>query len=88
METTRRKLRIGLVSLYALENNGVRHLSAVARGAGYHVTEIYFKDWSNNRFPWPSEGEVDSLVRILSDAKVDLIGLSVRASAFHQRHNP
>lgn len=76
--------KIALISLYALENNGVRHLSAVARAAGYPVTEIYFKDWTNNHFPWPTEQEVSNLISLLKREKVELIGMSVRASAFHQ----
>lgn len=78
------KLKLALISLYALENNGVRHLAAVARHAGYRVIEIYFKDWSNNRFPWPTEKEVNHLIDLLGEHEVDLIGMSVRASAFHQ----
>ena len=49
-----RRLRIAVVSLYALENNGVRHVSSSLRQEGFSVTEIYFKDWVNNRFPWPA----------------------------------
>ena len=78
------RLRVGLVSLYALENNGVRHLSAVLRGAGWSVTEVYFKDWVNNHFPWPSEREIDALIDLLREQRVSVIGLSVRASAFHR----
>ncbi len=79
-----RRLRVGLVSLYALENNGVRHVASALRGAGFSVTEVYFKDWVNNRFPWPEEREVDALIGVLREARVDVIGLSVRASAFHR----
>lgn len=79
-----RKLDIGLVSLYALENNGVRHVASSLRAAGFRVTEIYFKDWVNNHFPWPTEVEVQNLIGILAERRVDVVGLSVRASAFHR----
>ena len=42
--------QIAIISLYALENNGVRHVATPLREAGFSVTEIYFKDWVNNRF--------------------------------------
>ena len=58
-------LRIAIISLYALENNGVRHVATPLREAGFQVTEIYFKDWVNNRFPWPAEDEVQSLIQLL-----------------------
>ena len=79
-----RKLKPAIISLYALENNGVRHVSATLRRAGFEVTEIYFKDWVNNRFPWPEEEEVQNLIRVLREREIDIIGFSVRASAFHR----
>lgn len=79
-----RRLRIALVSLYALENNGVRHVAASLRRAGFQVTEIYFKDWVNNNFPWPTEQEVQALIRLLRERRVEWVGFSVRASAFHR----
>ncbi len=76
--------RIALISLYALENNGIRYVATVLRRAGFPVTEIFFKDWSNNRFPWPREEEIDTLLRLLRRRRADIVGLSVRASAFHR----
>lgn len=79
-----RSLRIAIVSLYALENNGVRHVATALRGAGFEVTEVYFKDWVNNSFPWPTEQEVLALIELLRSRRVDWVGFSVRASAFHR----
>jgi len=76
--------RIALVSLYALENNGIRYVATMLRQAGFEVTEIYFKDWSNNRFPWPREEEIASLLSTLVDRNIEVVGFSVRASAFHR----
>ncbi len=84
MNSPARKLHVAVVSLYALENNGVRHVSTALRTGGFKVTEVYFKDWVNNRFPWPEEQEVQNLIDLLRDRQVDVIGLSVRASAFHR----
>ncbi len=78
------RLHIAVISLYALENNGVRHVASSLREAGFQVTEVYFKDWVNNRFPWPEEHEVKNLIKLLGDRGVDFIGMSVRASAFHR----
>jgi anaerobic magnesium-protoporphyrin IX monomethyl ester cyclase len=79
-----RRLKPALISLYALENNGVRHVASSLRRAGFGVTEIYFKDWVNNSFPWPKEQEVQNLIDLLREREIDVIGLSVRASAFHR----
>lgn len=79
-----RGLHVAVISLYALENNGVRHVASALREAGFRVTEIYFKDWVNNNFPWPEEQEVQDLIELLRERGVDFVGFSVRASAFHR----
>ena len=84
MTAPHRKLRPAIISLYALENNGTRHVSSALRDEGFVVTEIYFKDWVNNNFPWPTEQEVQDLIKLLRDRQIDVVGLSVRASAFHR----
>ncbi len=79
-----KKTKIAIISLYALENNGVRHIASSLRESGYSVTEIYFKDWVNNNFPWPKELEVQNLIDLLRSREIDIVGFSVRASAFHR----
>ena len=70
-----RSLRIAVVSLYALENNGVRHVASSLREADFQVTEVYFKDWVNNRFPWPTEEEVHNLLELLKEREIEVVGL-------------
>lgn len=79
-----KSLKIAVISLYALENNGVRHVASSLREAHFSVTEIYFKDWVNNNFPWPKEEEIQNLISLLREKEIDIIGFSVRASAFHR----
>ena len=84
MNALPKKIKIAVISLYALENNGVRHVASSLRSAGFSVTEIYFKDWVNNNFPWPSEIEIVNLIDLLRQRQIDIVGFSVRASAFHR----
>lgn len=79
----RRDLTVALVSLYVIENTGIRLLASVLRQRGVRVHEIYFKDWITNRVAPPREEEVRLLVEELRRVAADLIGMSVRASAFH-----
>lgn len=78
----KKNVHIGLISLYVFENSGVRRIAASLRKHGFKVTEIYFKDWVNNRISAPSEKELSNLIKILKEREVDLVGISVRASAF------
>ena len=74
--------RIGIISMYDVENNAVRILAATLRQAGVHVTEIYFKDWiSNHIFPATDE-ELEGLIAAIREARLNLVCVSIRASAY------
>ncbi len=79
----RGRARVALVSLYDIENNAVRLLAAELRQAGHHCTEIYFKDWRNNHFDPPTPQELDSFCSCLAADDIDIVGLSIRASAYY-----
>ncbi len=74
--------RIALVSLYDVENNAVRLLAAILRRAGFHTVEIYFKDWVSNHLEAPTPAELISVLRVLRRERIQLVALSVRASAY------
>ncbi len=74
--------RIALVSLYDVENNAVRLLAALLRRAGHHVVELYFKDWISNHLLPPTDRELESFLRVLRRERVNLVALSIRASAY------
>ncbi len=75
---------VGLISLYDVENNAVRQLSAALRREGRRTVEIYFKDWRNNRFEAPAPQEIDRLLHLLRREGVGLVGVSLRASAYER----
>lgn len=73
---------VALISLYDPENNATRQLAPALRDRGYRILEVYFKDWRNNAFDPPREDELVSLRRLLRRECVDLVGFSLRASAY------
>jgi len=75
---------VALVSVYDRENNALRQLAPALRDRGHRALEVYFKDWRNNAFDSPSEDELDSLRRLLRREQVDLVGFSLRASAYQK----
>ena len=74
--------RIGIVSLWDVENNAVRILSATLRAAGFEVVEIYFKDWISNALDPASDMQLDNLAKIVRREELNLVCLSIRASAY------
>ena len=75
-------MRLALVSLYDLENYAVRVLASYLRRRGHQVLELYFKDWKNNGLIWPSEAELRNTVKRLRLFGAQMVGFSLRASAY------
>jgi len=77
--------RIALLSTWDVENNAVRILAATLRAEGHDVVEIYFKDWVSNHLAPATNQELATLVRILRREQINLLCISIRASAYaHQ----
>ena len=77
--------RVGILSTWDVENNAVRILAATLRAAGHHVVEIYFKDWISNHLEPASGDDLDALARVCRREELNLVCISVRASAYaHQ----
>jgi radical SAM superfamily enzyme YgiQ (UPF0313 family) len=79
-----KKKHLALISLYVIENNGLRLIAGLLRKHGYPVTEIYFKDLVNNKIVYPTGTELKNLVTLLEEINPDIIGMSVRASAYNE----
>jgi len=74
--------RVGIVSTWDVENNAVRILAATLRATGHHVVEIYFKDWVSNALDPATDQQLDNLGEICRKEELDLVAISIRASAY------
>jgi radical SAM superfamily enzyme YgiQ (UPF0313 family) len=80
-----RPLRVGIVSMYDVENNAVRILAASLRDAGHGATEIYFKDWISNHLGPATDEELANVVKVVQEQQLDLLCVSIRASAYYNQ---
>ena len=64
--------RLGIISLWDVENNAVRILAATLRNAGFKVVEIYFKDWISNSLDPASDVQLENLARIIRREELNL----------------
>jgi radical SAM superfamily enzyme YgiQ (UPF0313 family) len=69
-------LNIALISLYGVENNGIRSISSVLQEAGFNTYLIFFKRWANNDMRYPTEKERNALILLLKKLNIDMVGLS------------
>ena len=74
--------RLGIISLWDVENNAVRILAATLRNAGFKVVEIYFKDWISNSLDPANNTQMENLARIIRREELNLACISIRASAY------
>ena len=77
--------RVGIISTWDVENNAVRILAATLRAGGHHVTEIYFKDWISNNLTPASDIELQNLVKVIRREQLNVVCISIRASAYSQQ---
>lgn len=69
-------LNIALISLYGVENNGIRSISSVLKKEGFNTYIIFFKRWVNNDTHLPTEAEKRTLISLLKELKVEIVGIS------------
>lgn len=67
---------VAFVSLYGVENNGVRILSSVVQAAGIPAYIVFFKRWTNNDIRPPSRAEYEILTTLLKDLGVSVVAIS------------
>ena len=77
--------RIGILSTWDVENNAVRILAGTLRQAGHHTVELYFKDWISNHLDPASDEELETLAKIIRREELNLVCISIRASAYAQQ---
>jgi anaerobic magnesium-protoporphyrin IX monomethyl ester cyclase len=73
---------LGLISLYVVENNGVRFIASALRQQGIEVVEVYLKDYYHHKFVWPTDKELDDVIAILRQRGVHMVGISLRAGGY------
>ncbi len=73
--------RIGLISLYVVESNGIRFLASALREAGYDVDEYYLGYHLHHVERTLDSEDVQRLIDKMRERGVGVVGLSVRIGA-------
>lgn len=75
-----RPFTVVLMTIYSVENAGIRYISAALQRAGYDTHIIFLRDWVHNRLEMPSEKDFELVMKILRDKQPDLIGIGFMSS--------
>jgi radical SAM superfamily enzyme YgiQ (UPF0313 family) len=75
-------MTVALISLYGIENIGVRLICSVLKKEGFQVSTIYLKKWVNNNIHPPTRVEVRLLFNLIKNLNPTLIGISLGSPYF------
>ena len=80
--TQPRKFTVVLMTIYSVENAGIRYISAALQRAGFETWIIFLRDWRHNSLEMPTEKEIQLALDVIKDKEPDLIGLGFMSSLF------
>lgn len=76
------RFTVVLLTVYSVENSGIRYVSAALKRAGFDTHIVFLRDWVHNRLEMPSEAEIRLAIDVIRDKGADLIGISFMSSLF------
>lgn len=77
------KTKILFISMYGIENNAPRLLSAILKNNNYDAATIFFKNWRNNNIKEPTSVEFDLLFEQIGKINPNIIGITFGSPYFN-----
>ena len=71
---------VALMTIYSVENAGIRYVSAALKRAGIETHIIFLRDWIHNALEMPTEKELQMAMDIIRKKNVDMIGVGFMSS--------
>jgi len=69
-----------LLTIYSVENAGIRYVSAALQREGIETTIVFLRDWVHNRLTMPSDNEFDIALDVIRQHDADLVGIGFMSS--------
>jgi anaerobic magnesium-protoporphyrin IX monomethyl ester cyclase len=71
---------IVLMTIYSIENAGIRYISAALQREGFETHIIFLRDWVHNRLEMPSDKEFQLVLDLIKQKGADMVGLGFMSS--------
>ncbi len=78
--TGARPFTVVLMTIFSVENAGIRYVSAALKRAGFETHIVFLRDWRHNMLEMPSDAEIDMALDIIEEKGADLVGLGFMSS--------
>ena len=75
-----RRFSVVLLTIYSIENAGIRYVSAALQREGIDTTIVFLRDWVHNRLTMPSDAEFDHALEVVREKNADLVGVGFMSS--------
>lgn len=76
----KKRFSVVLLTIYSVENAGIRYVSAALDREGFDTSIIFLRDWRHNMLEMPTENEIQLALGVIREKKADLIGLGFMSS--------
>jgi anaerobic magnesium-protoporphyrin IX monomethyl ester cyclase len=77
-----KRFTVALMTIYSVENAGIRYISAALQRAGFDTYIVFLRDWIHNRLEMPDETDLKMAMDIIREKGADLIGVGFMSSLF------
>ena len=74
--------RVVLLTIYSVENAGIRYISAALEREGFPTDIIFLRDWVHNSLTMPTDEEINIALDIIAEKEPQLIGLGFMSSLY------
>jgi radical SAM superfamily enzyme YgiQ (UPF0313 family) len=77
-----RPFTVVLMTIYSVENAGIRYISAALQREGFETHIVFLRDWVHNSLEMPSDGEIDMALDVIAAKGADLVGVGFMSSLY------
>jgi radical SAM superfamily enzyme YgiQ (UPF0313 family) len=81
-----KKFTVVLMTIYSVENAGIRYVSAALQRAGFETHIVFLRDWRHNMLDMPSDKDIQMALDVIADKKADLVGVGFMSSLYPMAH--
>ena len=76
---------VTLMTIYSVENAGIRYVSAALQREGFDTSIIFLRDWVHNSLTMPTDEEIEIAMKVIDQKQPKLIGLGFMSSLYPNR---
>ena len=77
-----RPFTVVFITIYSVENAGIRYISSTLKRAGYQSYCVFLRDWRHNLLEMPSDQEFAMTLELIRQKEADLIGIGFMSSLY------